>query len=184
VLWIRQKYVVFCVDIWGSELHLRLFGTYILPIDKLSNVQKSHLQLANCRKWTWANKFRTDVSLNFKFSNSHVYTCHEGLSEKEILNCKNTGPEYGYRESNFTVNHTFKLKGWYFLKHVCTNFSSFTGITTHCGFWPFPWFSSIPFFPYITFSILLFPSFVYLLQGPRSIFSLVFLWFSHLLVST
>ena len=40
----------------------------------------SHFQLAKMQKMNVSkhirNKYRTDVSLNFEFSNRHVYTCH------------------------------------------------------------------------------------------------------------
>jgi hypothetical protein len=48
----------------------------------------------------------------------------------------------------WTLNNTF-LKINYVNK---PSSSSLTGVTTHCGFLPSQWFSSIPPFPYTTFS--------------------------------
>jgi hypothetical protein len=46
-------------------------------------VQKSRFQLAKIQKMNIhkhiKNEYRTDVSLNFDFSNDYVYTCTEGV---------------------------------------------------------------------------------------------------------
>jgi len=54
---------------------------YILPIDKWNDVQKLPFQLAKMKETN-----RTDVSLNFEFSNRHVYTARTQDQNMEIEN--------------------------------------------------------------------------------------------------
>jgi len=52
--------------------------SYVLPIANLSDVQKSHFQLSKMQKMYISkrirNKYKTDVSWNYEFSNRNIYT--------------------------------------------------------------------------------------------------------------
>jgi hypothetical protein len=128
--------------------------------------------------WRWWPVFlvTTSLTMNFpllRFLHSVLLTTPFQLTrlhnikhdENLIMVDRVVSVLYACRHQQLTV-----LRGWLIWRH---RFSSFTGVTTRCVFWPSQWFSSILFFLHIAFSTVLLPLFANLLQCLQSISSLV-----------
>ena len=70
----------YTVQIATQMLNIRNCSVYVLSEGKWRDVKKSLFQLAKMQKMNITknirDKYRTNFSLKFEFSNRHVYNCH------------------------------------------------------------------------------------------------------------
>ena len=123
----------------------KIFSTYICWINK----KMHHLEVSGAvrpLKWSLGVKWLITFDLHTKFQRPSSSCVLVVTIQPE--NCRNFSDD-----RHLGMSHN--------MKNILL--SSFTGITTHYGFKPSQWFSSLPPFPHTTFSTLLFPLSVYLL---------------------